>query len=69
MVRRQSARAANRELLYYSLIMAVFFIFGGWIGSKLTFNTPVYIVQLIFGVFMLYASIKMIISGIQHYIK
>ena len=56
-------------LLYYSLIMAVFFIFGGWIGSKLTFNTPVYIVQLICGVFMLYASIKMIISGIQHYIK
>ena len=56
-------------LLYYALIMSIFFIFGGWIGSKLTFNTPVYIVQLIFGVFMLYASIKMIISGIQHYIK
>jgi uncharacterized membrane protein YfcA len=49
--------------------MAVFFIFGGWIGSKLTFNTPVHIVQLIFGVFMLYAAIKMIISGVQHYMK
>ena len=56
-------------LLYYSLIMAIFFIFGGWIGSKLTFNTPVHIVQLIFGVFMLYAAIKMIISGFQHYMK
>ena len=54
-------------LLYYSLIMAVFFIFGGWIG--LTFNTPIHIVQLIFGVFMLYAAIKLIISGIQHYMK
>ena len=56
-------------LLYYSLIMAIFFILGGWIGSKLTFNTPVHIVQLIFGVFMLYAAVKMIISGIQHYMK
>ena len=56
-------------LLYYSLIMAIFFILGGWIGSKLTFNTPIHIVQLIFGVCMLYASIKMIINGYQHYMK
>jgi small neutral amino acid transporter SnatA (MarC family) len=35
----------------------------------LTFNTPIHIVQLIFGFFMLYAAIKMIISGVQHYMK
>ena len=56
-------------LIYYALIMAVFFIMGGWLGAKLTFKTPIHLVKLVFGSFMFYASIKLIISGIQHYLK
>ena len=56
-------------LIYYALIMAVFFVMGGWIGAKLSFKTPIHLVKLIFGIFMFYASIKLIISGIQHYLK
>ena len=56
-------------LIYYALIMAVFFIMGGWLGAKLTFKTPIHFVKLVFGSFMFYASIKLIISGIQHYLK
>tara|TARA_B100000497_G_scaffold52223_1_gene60043 strand:+ start:90 stop:512 length:423 start_codon:yes stop_codon:yes gene_type:complete len=56
-------------LIYYALVMAFFFVFGGWIGVKFAFKTPIHIVQLLFGLFMLYASIKMIINGIQYYIK
>jgi len=56
-------------LIYYALIMAVFFVVGGWLGAKLSFNTPIHIVQLIFGGVMFYASIKMIINGLQYYFK
>lgn len=56
-------------LIYYALIMAVFFIVGGWLGAKLSFKTPIHIVQLIFGGVMFYASIKMIINGLQYYFK
>ena len=56
-------------LIYYALVMAFFFVFGGWIGAKLAFKTPIHIVQLLFGLFMLYASVKMIINGDQYYIK
>ena len=56
-------------LIYYALVMAIFFIIGGWAGAKLSFKTPKYIVKLVFGGFMLYASLKMIINGIQHYLK
>ena len=56
-------------LIYYALIMAVFFVMGGWIGAKLSFKTPIHLVKLIFGIFMLYASIKLIINGIQQYLK
>ena len=56
-------------LIYYALIMALFFIMGGWIGAKLSFETPIHLVKLVFGAFMFYASVKLIMSGIQHYLK
>ena len=56
-------------LIYYALIMAFFFIMGGWIGAKLSFKTPIHLVKLVFGGFMFYASVKLILSGIQHYLK
>ena len=59
----------KNQLIYYALIMAVFFIVGGWLGAKLSFKTPIHLVKLVFGIFMLYVSIKLIISGVQHYLK
>ena len=59
----------ENKLLIYALIMAVFFVIGGWLGAKWSLKTPVHIVKLIFGSFMLYASVKMILSGINHYLK
>ena len=59
----------ENKLLIYALIMAVFFVIGGWLGAKWSLKTPVHIVKLVFGSFMLYASLKMILSGINHYLK
>lgn len=59
----------ENKLVIYALIMAVFFVIGGWLGAKWSLKTPVHIVKLVFGSFMLYASIKMILSGINHYLK
>ena len=59
----------KNQLVYYALIMAVFFVIGGWLGAKLSFKTPIHLVKLVFGIFLLYASIKLVIGGVQHYLK
>ena len=59
----------ENKLLIYALIMAIFFVIGGWLGAKWSLKTPVHIVKLVFGSFMLYSSIKMILSGINQYLK
>ena len=59
----------ENKLLIYALIMAIVIVIGGWLGAKWSLKTPVHIVKLVFGSFMLYASIKMILSGINHYLK
>ena len=59
----------ENKLLIYALKMAIFFVIGGWLGAKWSLKTPVHVVKLVFGSFMLYASIKMILSGINHYLK
>ena len=62
----QGGHLSNTFILY-AAIMAGSFILGGLIGSKLTLRTPIHVVKLIFGVVMLYASIKMIISGLKFF--
>lgn len=59
----------ENKLLIYAVIMAVFFVIGGWLGAKWSLKTPAHIVKLVFGSFMLYASIKMILNGINHFLK
>tara|TARA_B100001093_G_scaffold448620_1_gene454333 strand:- start:1552 stop:1974 length:423 start_codon:yes stop_codon:yes gene_type:complete len=59
----------NNQLIYYALVMALFFICGGWLGSKWSLKTPVHIVKLVFGGFMLYVAIKLILNGLSHYTK
>ena len=57
----------TKTFIIYAMIMTFAFVVGALIGSKLTLKTPVHLVKLIFGVFMLYASIKMIISGLKYF--
>ncbi len=57
----------SKTFIFYAFIMAGSFLIGGMIGSKLSLKTPVSLVKLIFGSFMLYASIRMIISGLKYF--
>ncbi len=47
----------------YASIMAVLFIVGGFVGSKLALKIPENVVKLIFGFIMLYVAVRMILSG------
>ena len=51
----------------YAAIIAVFFVVGGYIGSKLSLKMDATLVKLIFGILMLLLSIKMIISGLGYF--
>lgn len=53
----------DRMSITYAGIMAALFIVGGYVGSKLALKIPVNIVKLLFGLLMLYVSVRMIISG------
>ena len=55
-------KAGNVDLKY-AFIIAVAFIIGGYFGSKWAMKLPEAKVKLIFGIIMLYAAIRMIISG------
>lgn len=47
----------------FGLIVAITFVLGGYIGSKLALRLSPGIVKLIFGVVMAYVSFRMILSG------
>ncbi|MBD3638614.1 MAG: sulfite exporter TauE/SafE family protein [Crocinitomicaceae bacterium] len=47
----------------YGAVIAVAFIIGGYFGSKIALKLSAALVKIIFGVLMLYISIKMIYSG------
>ena len=47
----------------FGLIVAVFFVLGGFFGSKLALKVPASWVKLIFGLLMAYVSINLIFSG------
>jgi uncharacterized membrane protein YfcA len=47
----------------FALIIAITFLFGGFIGSKLSLRLSPGLVKLIFGLFMAYVSFKLIVSG------
>lgn len=49
----------------YAMIIAISFIVGGYFGSKIALKIPVNKVKLIFGLLMLYTSIRMIYSGMK----
>lgn len=47
----------------FGLIVAMTFVIGGYIGSKIALRISPAIVKLVFGVIMAYVSFKMILSG------
>ena len=47
----------------YGLVIAMTFIIGAFLGSKLSLKISPGIVQLIFGILMAYISFRMILSG------
>jgi uncharacterized membrane protein YfcA len=46
----------------YALILAIFFVIGGWLGSKFILNIPQNIVKKGFAVFILLIAVKMLFS-------
>ena len=49
----------------FGLIIAVTFVVGGFVGSKIALKINPAYVKLIFGVLMAYVSIRMMMSGIN----
>lgn len=47
----------------YGIIIAVAFVVGGYFGSKLALRLSPAVVKIIFGILMLYISVRMIYSG------
>jgi uncharacterized membrane protein YfcA len=46
----------------YALVLASFFVVGGWLGSKIILNLPQDMVKKGFGIFLIFVAIKMIFS-------
>lgn len=44
----------------YALVLAVFFVIGGYIGSKIVLNIPQVIVKKSFAVFIILVGVKML---------
>jgi hypothetical protein len=49
----------------FGLIIALTFVVGGYIGSKLSLKMSPGIVKFLFGILMAYVSIRLIVSGYQ----
>lgn len=47
----------------FGLIVAIAFVVGGYIGSKLSLKLSPGIVKLVFGIIMAYVSIRLMLSG------
>ncbi|MDX2362143.1 MAG: sulfite exporter TauE/SafE family protein [Crocinitomicaceae bacterium] len=49
----------------FGLVIAITFVVGGFIGSKLALKISPALVKLIFGIIMTFVSIRLIMSGIN----
>lgn len=57
----------TKEFVYMGLIMAIAFVFGGLVGSKISLKLSPHVVRIAFGIIMLYVAVKMIWSGWSHF--
>jgi len=51
----------------FGLVVAVAFVLGGYIGSKLSLKMSPGLVKLLFGLLMAYMSFRLILSGYQSF--
>ncbi|NOQ73676.1 MAG: TSUP family transporter [Crocinitomix sp.] len=58
----------NNTLVVYGIVIAIAFIVGGYFGSKWAIRLSESVVKLVFGILMLYISVKMIYGGYKSYI-
>lgn len=49
----------------FGLVIAITFVLGGYVGSRLALKISPAIVKLVFGVLMAYVAVKMIASGVK----
>lgn len=59
--------AITKTSIGYGAIIAVAFVVGGYIGSKVALKMSPNLIKLIFGIFMLFVAFKMIISGLAFF--
>jgi uncharacterized protein len=53
----------TKTSIIYASVMSVFFLVGGYLGSKWALKLNENIVKLVFGVILMYVAIRMIING------
>ena len=53
---------AGQANLWYAIIIAVAFMIGGYLGSKIALNLPENIMKKIFGIFLILIAIRMIFT-------
>ena len=53
----------TKTSIIYASVMSVFFLAGGYLGSKWALKLNENIVKLVFGVILMYVAIRMIING------
>jgi len=59
--------AITKTSIGYGAIIAVAFVVGGFIGSKVALKMSPNLIKLIFGCFMLFVAFKMIVSGMAYF--
>ena len=59
--------AVTKTSIGYGAIIAVAFVIGGFIGSKVALKMSPNLIKLIFGAFMLFVAFKMIVSGMDYF--
>jgi uncharacterized protein len=59
----------DKQLILYAIVIALTFIIGRYLGSKLSLKLSPLLVKFVFGLILLYVSIKMIISGSKHFLE
>ena len=57
----------NKTFILYAVVMSVLFVIGGYLGSKLSLRLSPNLLKFIFGSIMLYASIRLLISGSKYF--
>ena len=51
--------------IWYGVVIAIFFVIGGYFGSKISLRMNPSWVKLIFGVIMIYVAFRMVWSGVK----